>query len=210
MWSWDIVVDNCAICRNHIMDLCIECQANQVMRFVLDFYVFFPYCCNWERRGWTSLQARCLLFFFWLVPTSVSAQLWLFHLFEAFVNFGLLGFWTLLQSEKNLTARCCLNFPIRDVIFLTWRAWCQIRKKVKEYFVKLPFFFFCISDQIFGVARVEEYLLGFFLRLLVQFGYMKRFFSYNFCLLVDLLWVEHWAGYVCGYSFSMGLRFEFL
>ena len=20
-WSWDIVVDNCAICRNHIMDL---------------------------------------------------------------------------------------------------------------------------------------------------------------------------------------------
>lgn len=28
-WSWDIQVDNCAICRNHIMDLCIECQANQ-------------------------------------------------------------------------------------------------------------------------------------------------------------------------------------
>ncbi|KAH8349355.1 hypothetical protein KR067_000302 [Drosophila pandora] len=27
LWSWDIVVDNCAICRNHIMDLCIECQA---------------------------------------------------------------------------------------------------------------------------------------------------------------------------------------
>lgn len=27
--STDIVVDNCAICRNHIMDLCIECQANQ-------------------------------------------------------------------------------------------------------------------------------------------------------------------------------------
>mmetsp|Transcript_3539 Transcript_3539/g.10679 ORF Transcript_3539/g.10679 Transcript_3539/m.10679 type:complete len:107 (+) Transcript_3539:64-384(+) len=29
LWSWDIGVDNCAICRNHIMDLCIECQANQ-------------------------------------------------------------------------------------------------------------------------------------------------------------------------------------
>ncbi|KAK0600354.1 hypothetical protein LWI29_014079 [Acer saccharum] len=28
-WAWDIVVDNCAICRNHIMDICIECQANQ-------------------------------------------------------------------------------------------------------------------------------------------------------------------------------------
>ncbi|KAJ0075917.1 hypothetical protein Patl1_33708 [Pistacia atlantica] len=29
LWAWDIVVDNCAICRNHIMDRCIECQANQ-------------------------------------------------------------------------------------------------------------------------------------------------------------------------------------
>ncbi|KAG6733266.1 hypothetical protein I3842_01G218000 [Carya illinoinensis] len=44
LWAWDIVVDNCAICRNHIMDLCecgvfiffsrflsmiIHCQANQ-------------------------------------------------------------------------------------------------------------------------------------------------------------------------------------
>merc|ERR1711981_1214263 len=28
LWSWDIVVDNCAICRNHIMDPCIECQAS--------------------------------------------------------------------------------------------------------------------------------------------------------------------------------------
>ncbi|CDR96754.1 RING FINGER, putative [Babesia bigemina] len=27
LWSWNIAVDNCAICRNHIMDLCIECQA---------------------------------------------------------------------------------------------------------------------------------------------------------------------------------------
>ncbi|KAH8323104.1 hypothetical protein KR074_003622 [Drosophila pseudoananassae] len=27
LWSWDIVVENCAICRNQIMDLCIECQA---------------------------------------------------------------------------------------------------------------------------------------------------------------------------------------
>ena len=32
LWAWDIVVDNCAICRNHIMDLCIECQANQVYK----------------------------------------------------------------------------------------------------------------------------------------------------------------------------------
>jgi len=25
LWAWDIVVDNCAICRNHIMDLCKTC-----------------------------------------------------------------------------------------------------------------------------------------------------------------------------------------
>ena len=24
LWAWDIVVDNCAICRNHIMDLCLS------------------------------------------------------------------------------------------------------------------------------------------------------------------------------------------
>ncbi|KAI5070370.1 hypothetical protein GOP47_0014713 [Adiantum capillus-veneris] len=29
LWAWDIVMDTCAICRNHIMDLCIECQANE-------------------------------------------------------------------------------------------------------------------------------------------------------------------------------------
>ena len=29
LWAWNLMVDNCAICRNHIMDLCIECQANQ-------------------------------------------------------------------------------------------------------------------------------------------------------------------------------------
>jgi len=26
LWAWDIVVDNCAICRNHIMDLCNYCK----------------------------------------------------------------------------------------------------------------------------------------------------------------------------------------
>lgn len=29
-WAWDIAVENCAICRNHIMDKCIECQAKQI------------------------------------------------------------------------------------------------------------------------------------------------------------------------------------
>lgn len=29
MWAYDISVDNCAICRNHIMDKCIDCQTAQ-------------------------------------------------------------------------------------------------------------------------------------------------------------------------------------
>ena len=29
LWSYDISVENCAICRNHIMDKCIECQSVQ-------------------------------------------------------------------------------------------------------------------------------------------------------------------------------------
>ena len=28
MWTWDIQVDNCAICKNHIMEPCIDCQAS--------------------------------------------------------------------------------------------------------------------------------------------------------------------------------------
>lgn len=31
MWSYELTVDNCAICRNHIMDKCIECQTVQEM-----------------------------------------------------------------------------------------------------------------------------------------------------------------------------------
>lgn len=26
LWSYDMKVETCAICRNHIMDCCIECQ----------------------------------------------------------------------------------------------------------------------------------------------------------------------------------------
>ncbi|CCH44465.1 RING-box protein 1A [Wickerhamomyces ciferrii] len=29
-WSWDIVVETCAICRNHLMEPCIECQPNSM------------------------------------------------------------------------------------------------------------------------------------------------------------------------------------
>lgn len=29
-WLWDIVVDTCAICRNHLMEPCIECEPNSI------------------------------------------------------------------------------------------------------------------------------------------------------------------------------------
>eukprot|EP00474_Spongospora_subterranea_P009156 CRZ09614.1 hypothetical protein [Spongospora subterranea] len=29
LWRWDTEYDTCAICRNLIMELCIECQADQ-------------------------------------------------------------------------------------------------------------------------------------------------------------------------------------
>jgi len=29
-WSWDIQIENCAICRNHLMEPCIECQPNAI------------------------------------------------------------------------------------------------------------------------------------------------------------------------------------
>ncbi|XP_025423530.1 RING-box protein 1-like [Sipha flava] len=44
LWAWDIVVDNCAICRNHIMDMCIECQANQSTEETRDCTVAWGTC----------------------------------------------------------------------------------------------------------------------------------------------------------------------
>ncbi|ODV60812.1 SCF ubiquitin ligase complex subunit HRT1 [Ascoidea rubescens DSM 1968] len=29
-WSWDIQVETCSICRNHLMEQCIECQPNSM------------------------------------------------------------------------------------------------------------------------------------------------------------------------------------
>lgn len=29
LWSWNLEVDTCAICRNQLTDLCIDCQASE-------------------------------------------------------------------------------------------------------------------------------------------------------------------------------------
>lgn len=44
VWAWDIVVDNCAICRNQTMDLCIECQAAQALDTKADCPVAWGSC----------------------------------------------------------------------------------------------------------------------------------------------------------------------
>lgn len=43
-WSWDIVVETCAICRNHLMEPCIECQPNSINNLTEDCIAAWGVC----------------------------------------------------------------------------------------------------------------------------------------------------------------------
>lgn len=51
MWSWDVVVQSCAICRNHIMQHCIECQANASSTTMAECNVATGMCNHGTWRG---------------------------------------------------------------------------------------------------------------------------------------------------------------
>uniref|UniRef100_A0A5S6QFI0 Histone H2B n=1 Tax=Trichuris muris TaxID=70415 RepID=A0A5S6QFI0_TRIMR len=59
MWSWDIAVDNCAVCRNHIMELCIECQAAQGTGCLLYYSLLVHFCPVRGGCGLFQREQRC-------------------------------------------------------------------------------------------------------------------------------------------------------
>lgn len=66
-----MVVDNCAICRNHIMDACIECQASMSAPGGDDCNVAWGVCNH-------AFHSHCISYvvpFFWLSLSQNASEL---------------------------------------------------------------------------------------------------------------------------------------
>lgn len=64
-WSWDIVVETCAICRNHLMEPCIECQPNSINNSADNCIAAWGVCNHAFHmhciQRWLKLRAVCPL-----------------------------------------------------------------------------------------------------------------------------------------------------
>ena len=64
LWAWDMEVENCAICKNHCHEPCIDCQANQVanadectLAWGVCNHAFHTHCIG----RWTKTKNTCPL-----------------------------------------------------------------------------------------------------------------------------------------------------
>lgn len=69
LWGWDMVVDNCAICRNHIMDPCLSIHITVLLLSGGGVH-FFCHCWKWH---------SFLSFFFFNIKHFVHISPFVYH-----------------------------------------------------------------------------------------------------------------------------------